>query len=239
MRKFNLILKKTLICTLLLFFVNGALMAQNDENSMDGGSPTADRTFHLIYIAQGSQEEMPVELLKRNLESAWGGITGGPVIFYLSRGTEEPIIVQANCHEDSDIDKERQTFEEQILSRLQEAIQYSVDGSYDKKRLLELLVSDNENGLGLDIVDNAGKPLYKDTFFEFHVGQDFWDSGNNETILASLFFELNVSSYINAGHNFHFNVFCPRRLTVDDETSVFGLLNPDDCMKYINLERIY
>lgn len=238
---------KVSLCTLMLCATTLPVVAQEYEEEYDEQNEeqyeeendTRNASFRLVYIAQGSQEEMPVEVLKRNLESAWSGVTTGPVIFYLSRGNEEPVIIHANCHANSDFEEERRQFDEELLDRLQNTIQYSGFGAYDKQRILELLAKNEETGEGMDIVDKEGHPLYGETFIEFHVGQDFWASGNHETVLASLFFELDIKKHINNGGNFHFNVFCPRKLTIGNNDSLFGLLNPDDCARYINVERVY
>lgn len=223
---------RAIACIFMLIASNCTIVAQDIENNDEQEDTKTNQSFRFVYIAQGSQEEMPVEELKKQMEAAWTGITNGPVIFYLSRGTtDNPVIVKANCKEDSNPEEERKMFDEQIIERLQNNIQYTIMGTYDKQQILELLKNN-------DIVNSDGQPIYKETFLEFHVGQDFWDSGNNETVIASLFFELDVSNHIDAGDNFHCNVFAPRNLKTNDEEE-FGLLNPDDCKKYINLERIY
>ena len=220
---------------LLLFVTNSGAWAQStDERNII--HPKSEQTFRFVYIAQGSEKEMPVNSLINNLETAWlwshWSETSGPVIYFLSLGNMgEPIIVKANCEADANSEDERNDFNE-MLKKLKGNNQYTIHGKDDKKKILELL---NE----YDIVDSNGQPLYKETSLEFHVGQDFWNSGNNETVLASLFFDLNISRYINAGKNFHFNVFCPRKLDVKNSETIFGFLNPDDCSKYINLERTY
>lgn len=193
---------------------------------------TLAHSFSFVYIAQGNAEEMPVSEMEKKLETAWSGIQKGAVIFYLSRGIDSPIIVKANVDGTGNYEKEREEFDEKILNSLREGIQYSVDGAHDKQRILEILQEH-------EIVDSLGQPLHNETTFEFHVGQDFWDSGNNETVIASLFFELNIAKYMKEADGFHFNVFCPRKLTWNEADGPFGVLNPDDCRRYINLDRSY
>lgn len=221
MKVYKMISQSISALILLLFMGNGSLYAQDEDVS---------QTFHFVYIAQGGYEEMPVESLKRNLEVAWASTMNGPVIIYLSRGIEEPVILKANTEENFDPEQARLTFEKNILDRLNDGV-YSIDGNYDKNNILELLRE-------TDFVDQNGIPKYYETTFDFHVGQDYWDSLNNESVLASLFFELNIAKYMEQNQGFHFNVFCPRNINFKQE-SAFGSLNPDDCLKYINLDRKY
>lgn len=219
MKVYKMISQSIFTLLVLLFMCNVSLYAQDEEPS---------KTFHFVYIAQGGYEEMPVESLKKNLEAAWTSTMNGPVIIYLSRGIEEPVILKANIDEDFDPEQARQIFENKILDRLNDGV-YSVDGNYDKNNILKLL---KEN----DFIDQNGQPKYVETIFDFHVGQDYWDSQCNESVLASLFFELNIAKYMEQNKGFHFNVFCSRTAKFNQE-SAFGSLNPDDCLKYINLDR--
>lgn len=214
---------------LLMTFSVISMKAQDIEETSTDVTP--EQSFSFVYIAQGNGEEMPIQEMERKLETSWSAIQRGPVIFYLSRGMDTPMILKANMDEYADLEKEREKFDEMIAS-LREGIQYSVDGAHDKQRILELLQEH-------DFVNEKGIPRYVSTNFEFHVGQDFWDFGNNETVIASLFFELNISQYIKYGYDFHFNVFCPRRLTWNETEGPFGILNPDECRRYINLDRSY
>lgn len=212
------------LATYSLFCVQTVKAQELDEKS----DSTVAQSFTFVYIAQGSAEEMPIALMEKNLETAWGCIQKGAVIFYLSRGIDNPIIVKANVDGTGNYEKEREEFEEKILNSLREGIQYSVDGAHDKRRIFEILQEH-------EIVDSLGQPLYNETTFEFHVGQDFWDSGNNETVIASLYFELNIAE-LRKEADFHFNVFAPRKLSYNEVDGPFGVLNPDDCSQYINLD---
>lgn len=214
---------------LSLAIVQTTTAQEPEEESPDSAIA---QSFQFVYIAQGNAEEMPIAEMEKKLETAWSNIQDGAVIFYLSRGTDSPIIVEANVDGSGNYEKEREAFDEQILNSLREGIQYSVDGAHDKQRILEILQKH-------DIVDSACMPIHKKTTFEFHVGQDFWDSGNNEIVIASLFFELNFAKYIKEGFDFHFNVFCPRKVSWNEAEGPFGILNPDECRRYINLDRSY
>ena len=186
---------------------------------------TAAQSFSLVYVAQDAS--MPTQEMEKKLQTAWNrAVQNGPTVFYLSRGREEPVIVKVNIEGDDN----RADYENELIPAINQGITYSVDGPHDKQCLLELL---QEHA----ILDADKTPLYRETNFDFHVGQDFWTAGNNETVIAALFFELNIKKYI--ADNFHFNVFCPRTVIYNEEAGPFGMLNPDDCRRNINLDRSY
>lgn len=218
---------KTHIFSLSLF-VCFLLMGTNVKAQVEEGSekaPTAEQTFSLVYIAQDNST--PPAALEKNLKSAWNrSMLSGPTIFYLSRGREEPIIVKANFAENDN----RDDFDGLLIPAINQNNIFSVDGSLDKQRLVELLHRNS-------YISDDGTPLYKETIFDFHVGQNFWTDSNNETVLAALFFELNIRKYLN--DNFHFNVFCPYDVEYNEDAGPFGALNPDECQRFINLDRCY
>lgn len=218
----------TILATLLQAIVSD-IKAQVPDDTTYAEVP--EKSFSFVYIAQGNAEEMPMQDLERKLETSWSAIQQGPVIFYLSRGIDSPVILLANMDDSADLEEDRKKFEE-ILTSLREGIEYSVDGAHDKRRILDIL---RQN----DFVDKRGIPVYRSVTFEFHVGQDFWNFGNNEIVIASLFFELNIGQYMKYGYDFHYNVFCPRKLTWNEADGPFGIFNPDECRKYINLDRSY
>lgn len=212
----------------LSFFVCFLMMGTN-ANAQEGGvveeMPTTEQSFSLVYIAQDNST--PPAGLEKNLKSAWNrAMLNGPTIFFLSRGKENPIIVRANFVENDN----RDDFDNVLIPAINQNNIFNVDGPHDKQCLLELLQQHS-------IIRNDGVPLYKETNFDFHVGQSFWTDSNNEAILAALFFELNIKKYI--ADNFHFHVFCPREVKYNEEDGPFGVLNPDDCQRYINLDRCY
>lgn len=210
----------------------GTVVAQ--EETYEENMPAAPQSFSLVYIAQDTS--MPIEEMEKKLTAAWNRAIYNPTIFYLSRGRDEPIIVKVNTEEVANqdgfeeyIQRIQEEFDGKLIAAIKENVQYSVDGASDKWHLLELL---REH----PIVTPEGTPLYKETFVDFHVGQDFWTAGCNESVIAALFFELNFKQFV--ADNFYFNVFCPHDLKHNEE-GPFGSLNPDDCTRYINLDRSY
>jgi len=195
------------------------------EEIVTEATETASQSFSFVYIAQDS--DMPVQEMEKKLQTAWNrAVQNGPTIFYLSRGLDEPLIVKVNTESDDN----RTDFDNALLPAINQGVSYSVDGPHDKQQILNLLQEHR-------IVGEDGAALYKETNFDFHVGQDFWTSGNNETVIAALFFELNIKRYIS--EEFHFNVFCPRTITYNEDAGPFGMLNPDDCRRNINMDRSY
>jgi hypothetical protein len=198
-------------------------MAQ--ENSEETTPSPASQTFSFVYIAQDAT--MTIQEIEKKLKTAWNrGVMEGPTIFYLSRGMDDPIVVKVNVEGDDN----RADFDEKLMPSINQDIAYSVDGTRDRQRILDLLNVHN-------FISEDGTPLYKETNFDFHVGQDFWTAGNNEVVLAALFFELDIKKHI--ADEFHFNVFCPRTVTYNEDEGPFGILNPDDCRRYINMDRSY
>ena len=209
---------------LMALFITGACPMDAQEN-MTEESASSTQSFSLVYIAQ--DESMPIQEIERKLRTAWNrSIQNGPTIFYLSRGREDPIIVKVNMEGEDN----REKYDDELIPYIKQGIPHSVDGPHDKQQLMKLLQE-------YTVLNSDGTPLYKDTYFEFHVGQDFWTAGYNETVIAALFFELNIKKYIT--DNFHFNVFCPRSVKYNEDAGPFGLLNPDDCRRNINLDRSY
>lgn len=201
---------------------SGPMVAQDETAEVE--PETTAKSFSLVYIVQ--DPSMPVEEIERKLKSAWNrAVQDCRTIFYLSRGRDEPVIVRVNTEDDN-----RADYDEVLIPAIEQAIPYSVDGPHDKEKILKLL---NEN----EIVNPDGTPRYDETYFDFHVGQDFWTAGYNETFLAALFFELSIKQH--DSDNFHFNVFCPRTLKYNEDEGPFGLLNPDDCRQNINLDKSY
>ncbi len=212
------------IILLILFIVSVTPVAAQDDG-ITTGPEASSQSFSLVYVAPDA--DMPVQEIEKKLQTAWNrAVQNGPTIFYLSQGREEPVIVKVNIEGDDN----RVDYDNVLIPTINQGVAHSVDGPHDKQQLLNLL---NQH----PIWGEDGVPLYKETNFDFHVGQDFWTTGNNETIIAALFFELNIKKYI--PENFHFNVFCPRSVTFNDDAGPFGALNPDDCRRNINLDRSY
>lgn len=219
----------TAICSAMFFFAALPAVAQ-DEEEEEVVTNFKNMNYKLVYIAQ--DKSMDQQSLETNMRDAFNhAIAEGPAIFYLSCG-KDPIIVKFNFSDDyREKDVIREEFEEKILLPLQEQLSHSVVASFDKEQLLELIQQNN-------YIDSDGMLIYGNTDIEFYVGQDFWDERNNEALIASLFFELNIAPLKRANETFNFNVLCPRRVNFRDDTAPFGDLNPDGINQIVSPQRI-
>lgn len=214
---FRLWVSNRLLMMALFVFCAGTVLAQEEAAVQD--PPAKSQTFHLVYIAQ--DESMLPGDIQKNLASSWNdAVKHVPTIFYLSRGSENPVIVEVNlkggAEQDGYIGRKKKEFDELCHAMEEHGSGWGLDGPSDKQKILELL---REH----PIVDSNGEPLYKETIIVFHVGQDFWKEELNESVIAALFFELNFKRY----ENYRFLVYCPYNLK--DKNDLFGSLNPDNC----------
>lgn len=213
----------SLLSIVLLAYATPAIAQDDEEVIATQEIDASQQMFSFVYIAW--DRSMSMQTLLDNMRDAYNhALVDGPTIFYLSCGSQ-PIIVRVNTPDDN-----RDMYEQELLDNLRQQIDYSVDGIYDKQRIHELLRENN-------FVDENGNLVYKRTDFAFHVGQKFWDMANNETLIAALFFELDLGSYL-SGESFGVNVYCPRALDIDGKYP-FGKLNPDDVNERIRIRKIY
>lgn len=169
--------------------------------------------YHFVYIAL--DENVPAGDLTDNLKEIFNTAQAKeePAIFYLANGNE-PIIVKVNTNQANAAD-----FESVLLRDIQESSSHSINGKLDCERILQLIQED-------DFVDEEGQLAYRHVFFEFHVGSSFWELSNNERVIATLFFDLNISSYMNNDGHMSFHVYSPRSEKTNS-LSPFGIMNPD------------
>lgn len=202
----------------LLSTISMPVMAQDEVETTP-----SKQTFRFVYTAMDTS--IPLQALLKDLQDAYNhALLEGPAIFYLANGSE-PIIVKVNTSDDN-----RDDFEGGMLAWLKQNTSSTVDGSFDKKKILGLLSEYN-------FTDNEKNLIYGRTDFEFHVGQSFWNMSNNEVLIAELFFELDLSYFLSSDR-FSFNVICPRSIEIDDRHP-FGVLNPDNINELISLRKNY
>ena len=214
----------SLFSFILFAYVSPAIAQINgDEVAETPEIDPSQQMFSFVYVAW--DKSMSLQTLLDNMRDAYNhALVDGPTIFYLSCGSQ-PVVVCVNTPNDN-----RDNYEEGLLEVLRQQIEYSVDGLYDKQRIHELLEENN-------FVDDNGNLKYKRTDFAFHVGQKFWDMANNETLIASLFFELDMNRYI-VSESFNANVYCPRAMDMD-VSHPFGVMNPDNVNEKIRIRKIY
>ena len=168
-------MKKILLLLSVLLTAFFGAVAQEETEGHDKGA----RDFRFVYIAH--DVNTPVQRLIERLEDYQNNAfeEGEDVIFYLSSGTN-PIIVEYNVGRDNKGD-----FEDVLLSELNERISHDVDAQTDVETILQLI----ENA---DIMDEDKNLKYLSAKFNFYVNPKFWTLGNNEAVIAPLFFALDV-----------------------------------------------
>lgn len=216
---------RLLILSLLLAGLCLPLMAQDDETSdvtqfenegADDQATIEKQIFRFIYVAPDAN--MSQQQLIAALNDHRNHIVSdeSPAIFYLP-SAEQPLVVKFNMDGSNEDD-----FEGQLMYNLRETMSWPVNANFDRKKIMELLTE-------YDFMDSDGNFKYEKVELNFHAGKTFWDRGNNEAIIAALFFELNAAKYIENG-KMQFNVFfrCPPSKGSLDREKPFGDMNLDD-----------
>lgn len=216
---------KLLLLSVLLAGFCLPLIAQDDETNdvtqFDNETSVDQFTikskiFRFIYVAPDANMSQQQLIAALNDHRNHVVSDESPAIFYLP-SAEQPLIVKFNLDGSNEDD-----FDGQLLYNLRETMSWPVNTNFDRKKILELLTE-------YDFVDSDGNFKYEKVEMIFHVGKKFWDRGNNEAIIAALFFELNASKYIESG-KMQFNVFfrCPPSKGSLDREKPFGDMNLDD-----------
>ena len=206
--------KKTIILGILSFFM--ALPAMSIEDSDLSQTSGNKQTFRFVYIAPDNNMSQQQLLADLNNHRNYVVLEGSPAIFYLV-SNNDPLIVKFNMSGDNSDE-----FENQLLYNLRQTMSWSVDANFDRQKILSLFRQ-------YDFIDNSGELVFDKVEFDFHVGKTFWDRGNNEAVIAALFFELNAAKYLDE-NRMQFNVFfrCPPSKGTYDGEKPFGEMNLDD-----------
>ena len=211
--------KNYLLLFELLLGLNATTIAQNEQENDElesiGTETEEKQTFRFVYVAPDNT--MTQQRLFSALNNHRNHVVneGSPAIFYMATGNN-PIIVKFNLEDDNHND-----FESEMLYYMKNSMSTKVEASFDRQKIIELI---NQ----YDFIGEGGELKYDKTEFDFHVGKTFWDQGNNEAVIGSLFFGLNAAKYINDGR-MQFNVFfrCPTSKGSFDRDNPFGNLNFD------------
>lgn len=193
-------------------------VSAQEEVFDDGLEPTIEaRKFRFIYVAPDNF--MSQQGLIEALTDHYNHIVAeeSPAIFYLSF-KPEPVIVKLNTGNGDNPDE----FESELLYTLRQSMSYNVTPDLDRTEILRLL---NEN----DFVDENNRFIHDNMEFDFHVGKSFWDSGNNEAIIAAIYFDTDAKKYID-DNKMQFNVIfrCPPSKGTLNRETPFGEMNFDD-----------
>lgn len=200
------------IAMLNVFF----LSAQSDD-----GFKEKDLT--IVYIAHTT--DIPLARLTSLLEERYrGGVQfSNDVIFYLSNGTE-PLIVKINTAEENKLD-----FEPMIIDELWAKRSHDIDPYTDVTKLIEI-VNDN------DFVSESGELKYLSVTFDFFISEEFWTMKYNESIIAKLYFALDLNKIKKDNPDLFFNVYRPSEVELIYENNMpFGLKDLDNINSNIML----
>lgn len=117
---------------------------------------------------------------------------------------DNPIIIMCDQEHQKEFDDFRYTINSQL--------KHNVWPEVDVQRILELLKED-------DFIDENGEPRYSLFTLNFYTTPSFWTYGYNETLIARLFWILELSE----NSNCHVNIYHPENDGVEyDEEYMFG-----------------
>lgn len=214
---------KYLFLAALFMVLNFTAMAQNENETSDDALTMFDEkpTFRFIYVAPDNNMSQQQLLAALNDHRNHIVMEKSPAIFYLV-SNNNPVVVKFNMEGDNSDE-----FDDSFLYNLRQSMSWNVDAGFDRKNILSMLTQS-------DFVDKSGEFNYDNVEFDFHVGKTFWDYGNNETVIAALFFELNAAKYMDEGR-MQFNVFfrCPPAKGTLNRENTFGEMNLDNINQYV------
>ena len=200
--------------SMLAFAGNASMLYDGDieKTGDDNQAALKQQTFNFIYVAPDNNMDM------RNLLSELGGYkdSDDPTVFYFVAG-DAPIVMRCNM-----VDDNSSGFDDFIKDYLKwDMSKWTVNPISDKSNILSLLSK-------YDFLDENGELKYKEVQIIFNVGEAFWTEGYNETVIAALFFELNVAEYLEKG--MQFRIFL-RGTSEFDNDNPFGAMNFDNINK--------
>ncbi len=166
----------TAVCMLTLL-VNS--WGQNDKSAKE---------LYFIYIAH--DENTAVGSLVNRLSEIYDDARNYPeereLIIYLAND-DDPKVVQVNTDNDNQNDFGF------IVNDLQTKTSHTINPIVDRETIISIF---NEN----DIIDEEGNPRYRFVDWNYYVNSTFWSLGNNEDIIAALFFIMNMEKMIESGY---------------------------------------
>lgn len=184
-------------------------------------TPLNEQRLKIVYVA--FDEDMDRDELLRVLKAP---TEDEPTVFY-SAYNEKPKVVKFNLGDNT---KAEDDFKNVFLYDLRKAKTAPINTEFDRKAIMEIIEE-------ADLIDASGNLNYAKLEVDFHVGPSFWKRGCNETLIAALFFEMNVAEYIEKGQ-MQFNVYyrCPyNKRDGYDNTNRFGNMNLDNINKLVEV----
>ncbi|MBQ5844469.1 MAG: hypothetical protein IIW52_06405 [Alistipes sp.] len=145
---------------------------------------TSNQELSFIYIAH--DENTAVQTLINRLKEVYYDALNYPedkaAIFYLPNG-EFPVVVQVNTINDN-----KQDFGK-LVDHLQTKRSHDVDRHTDLVTIQQIF---NE----VPIITEDGEPCFRFVDWNYYINSTFWNLGNNEYIIASLFWIFDMQPLI-------------------------------------------
>ena len=169
---------KKLIILLVGLFAAISAIAQDNKGK--------DLTF--IYISH--DENTPTQTLISRLVAHYEDAKYYPdsyaTIFYLTNG-ENPIIVRMNVEgaNPQDFDK--------LIEDLQAKRSHDVAPETDREKIMEIFAE-------VDLLDDEGNPVFNSAQWSYYVNSTFWLLNNNEHVIASLFWIMDMEPMVKSGY---------------------------------------
>ncbi len=174
------------------------------------GQDKSSKDLNFIYIAH--DENTAVGSLVDRLTEAYNDARNYPdtrdLILYLANDND-PVIVQVNT------DNDNQGAFGRIIEELQTKISHTINPDADREAIVSLF---NAN----DIIDEAGNPRYYSLEWTYYVNSTFWSLGNNEDIIAGLFFIMDMQKMIDLGYLKLYVMYGENDRLVYDKEQPFG-----------------
>lgn len=151
----------------------------------------SEQDFTFVYIAHDT--DTPTQQLINKLKDIRKDAvqTRNPIVFFLSAG-DNPVVVRINMKDDN-----RNDFEEVLLRELNEKDSHDIISSVDVQQICDLFnAEDFDNG--------DGELAYSSVSMDFYVSPKFWELQNNEKIISTLYFALELEKY--PASDLYFNV---------------------------------
>lgn len=170
-----------------------------------------DKSLSFVYIAHDGNTSTVklIDRLKEMYDDARNNPQGNAVIFYLPNGNY-PITVRMNTGKDNPEDFAN------IVEDIQKKRSHDVEKDVDLKKIQEIF---NET----DIVDRYGHLKYSSVTWTYYVNSTFWELGNNENIIAALYWIMDMERYIKEGYLTVDMFYCEDTDVLPfDETLPFG-----------------
>ena len=170
-----------------------------------------NKDFYFIYIAH--DRTTPVQRLSRTLQEIYDGAVkyGHSCVFYLANN-ESPYIVNVNIGNDN-----RNDFDAMIIGELQNKLSHGISPRFDLDAIVNMF---NSN----DYLLSEQELKYISVTWNFYTNEWFWNEGYNESLIASLYWIMDIDKTEEL--DFYFNVYHSEndKLELDDKL-LFGVKN--------------